>query len=198
MGGTAGSWVWYEFRVLSLIKVQVPPSTLTSAQESTAQQEYYWKVRTVGYMHQFCRHSVLQLPNWLRKCSILVFVALENCLAPAEMSGRGEGKKSTPMTKEDASRIQSSEAKKHGGEVSKDSFAARAQSAADKNDQNWPNWLWDVETTYIWTLTLVGSHLCSILGWTVAVRGFAIVYLNMYVKVLTYPTIEVNPDLSHT
>lgn len=36
------------------------------------------------------------------------------------------------MTKEDASRIQSSEAQKNGGGVAKNSFAARAQSAADK------------------------------------------------------------------
>lgn len=42
-------------------------------------------------------------------------------------------KKSNPMTKEAASRIQSVAAKKNGGQVSKKSFAARAQSAADKN-----------------------------------------------------------------
>jgi hypothetical protein len=38
-----------------------------------------------------------------------------------------------PMTKEDASRIQSSEARKKGGKVEKDSFASRAQKAAEKN-----------------------------------------------------------------
>ena len=38
------------------------------------------------------------------------------------------------MTKEDASRIQSAEAKKHGGEVKKGDLAPRAQSAADKHE----------------------------------------------------------------
>jgi hypothetical protein len=36
------------------------------------------------------------------------------------------------MTKEDARRIQSETAKQNGGQVPKDSFAARAMSAADK------------------------------------------------------------------
>lgn len=40
--------------------------------------------------------------------------------------------KSKPMTQSDASRIQSSQAKANNGQVSKDSFSARAQSAADK------------------------------------------------------------------
>ncbi|XP_078378495.1 uncharacterized protein LOC144661556 [Oculina patagonica] len=49
------------------------------------------------------------------------------------------GKKSgdepkNPMTKEDAARIQSAEAKQHGGKVEKGGFAARAQSAADKRE----------------------------------------------------------------
>lgn len=39
-----------------------------------------------------------------------------------------------PMTKEDASRIQRAEAKKHGGEVKKGDFAPRAQAAADKHE----------------------------------------------------------------
>lgn len=38
------------------------------------------------------------------------------------------------MDKKAAARIQSNEAKKNGGIVSKDSFAARAQRAADKNN----------------------------------------------------------------
>ena len=37
------------------------------------------------------------------------------------------------MTKTDAARIQSVTAKKEGGAVPKESFATRAQSAADKN-----------------------------------------------------------------
>ena len=40
--------------------------------------------------------------------------------------------KSKSMTKSDASRIQSAEAKANNGEVAKGSFAARAQSAAAK------------------------------------------------------------------
>jgi Seed maturation protein. len=40
---------------------------------------------------------------------------------------------SKPMKPADASRIQSVEAKKNNGKVSKDDFAARAQSAAEKN-----------------------------------------------------------------
>ena len=39
-----------------------------------------------------------------------------------------------PMTKEAAARIQSSQAKKDGGEVGKGSFAPRAQAAADKRE----------------------------------------------------------------
>ncbi|MBC8237069.1 MAG: hypothetical protein H8E76_02450 [Helicobacteraceae bacterium] len=42
--------------------------------------------------------------------------------------------KKTPMTKADAARIQSGTAKK-GGNTSKGSFQARAQSGADKNSQ---------------------------------------------------------------
>ncbi|MFP5074351.1 hypothetical protein ACLD9W_05705 [Neisseria sp. WLZKY-1] len=41
-------------------------------------------------------------------------------------------KSKTPMTKQDASRIQSSTAKANGGKVTAKSFASRAQSAADK------------------------------------------------------------------
>ncbi|XP_066029665.1 putative uncharacterized protein DDB_G0289245 [Pocillopora verrucosa] len=39
-----------------------------------------------------------------------------------------------PMTKEAASRIQSSEAKQHGGGVPKGGFSSRAQSTADKRE----------------------------------------------------------------
>ncbi|PNH95734.1 hypothetical protein [Vibrio diazotrophicus] len=39
----------------------------------------------------------------------------------------------TLMTTKAAARIQSDEAKKNGGKVSKDSFTARAQRAADNN-----------------------------------------------------------------
>lgn len=51
--------------------------------------------------------------------------------------------KATRMTQEDAARIQSAEAIRNGGQVEKGSFAARAQSAADKaaNAQpaGWPS-----------------------------------------------------------
>ncbi len=40
---------------------------------------------------------------------------------------------SKKMTQKDASRIQSSTAKKNGGSVDKGSFASRAQKAASKN-----------------------------------------------------------------
>ncbi len=42
---------------------------------------------------------------------------------------------STQMTKSDASRIQSAEAKANEGQVTKGSFAARAQSAAAKSSK---------------------------------------------------------------
>jgi len=42
----------------------------------------------------------------------------------------------TRMTKIDAARIQSAEAARSGGKVKKGSFAARAQSAADKGAQS--------------------------------------------------------------
>lgn len=41
----------------------------------------------------------------------------------------------TKMTKEAARRIQKATAKHNGGKVEKGSFAARAQSAADKNSK---------------------------------------------------------------
>ena len=51
------------------------------------------------------------------------------------MSGsqQQEGAKSTPMTPEAAARVQSAEAKAHGGGAEVGGFAARAQSAAAKN-----------------------------------------------------------------
>ena len=49
-------------------------------------------------------------------------------------SQKSEGKPKTKMDKEAAARIQSAEAKKNDGKVEKGGFAARAQSAADKNE----------------------------------------------------------------
>jgi len=43
------------------------------------------------------------------------------------------------MTKADASRIASSTAKQTGGQTPKDSFAARAQSAASGKGAGWPS-----------------------------------------------------------
>jgi hypothetical protein len=48
-------------------------------------------------------------------------------------NGPQQSGKSTPMTPADAARIQSATAKSHGGQVPKDSFAGRAQSAAAHN-----------------------------------------------------------------
>lgn len=45
-------------------------------------------------------------------------------------------KSKAPMTQSAAKRIQSAEAKANGGQVAKDSFAAKAQKAAAKNSQN--------------------------------------------------------------
>ena len=44
------------------------------------------------------------------------------------------GEPKNPMTKDAASRIQSSEAKQHGGGVPKGGFSSRAQSTADKRE----------------------------------------------------------------
>ena len=44
-----------------------------------------------------------------------------------------------PMTKDAASRIQSAEAKQHGGKVEIGGFAARAQSSADKRENKKKN-----------------------------------------------------------
>lgn len=45
----------------------------------------------------------------------------------------------TSMTKSAAARIQSSEAKANGGKVAKGGFAARTQSAADRNTSSQSN-----------------------------------------------------------
>ncbi len=50
------------------------------------------------------------------------------------MSNNNNAPKATPMTPKDASRIQAAEARKNNGKVEKGSFAARAQSAAAKNE----------------------------------------------------------------
>ena len=48
-------------------------------------------------------------------------------------SGQTQAPKN-PMTTDAAARIQSNEAKQHGGGVPKDGFAARAQAAAARNE----------------------------------------------------------------
>ena len=52
----------------------------------------------------------------------------------------GGGKKD-PMTQDDKARIMSTQAKQHGGQTEKESFSARAQSAADKNEPPQQKWL---------------------------------------------------------
>jgi hypothetical protein len=52
------------------------------------------------------------------------------------MSKSSKTSSKTPMTQTDAARIQSAEAKANGGKVAKGGFAARAQSAADRNTSN--------------------------------------------------------------
>ena len=52
----------------------------------------------------------------------------------------GEGKKH-PVTQEDKARIMSTQAEKTGGQTEKGSFAARVQSAADKNEPPQQKWL---------------------------------------------------------
>ena len=60
----------------------------------------------------------------------------------------GEGKKH-PMTQKDKARIMSTQAKQHGGKTEKESFPARAQSAADKNEpqQKWLGLLMPIQLT---------------------------------------------------
>lgn len=49
------------------------------------------------------------------------------------MQGHGSSSRPVPMDKAAAARIQSTEARRSGGGVAKESFASRAQSAADRN-----------------------------------------------------------------
>lgn len=46
---------------------------------------------------------------------------------------------SKKMTQADASRIAAATAKQNGGQIPKDSFASRAQSAASGKDAGWPS-----------------------------------------------------------
>ena len=81
-------------------------------------------------MHAWTRRSVKVSNNTL-------FISRTEHFSSTEMDPQGNKKSETPkkeMTKEDASRIQRAEAKKHGGEVKKGDFAPRAQSAADKHE----------------------------------------------------------------
>ena len=81
-------------------------------------------------MYAWTRRSVKVFNNTL-------FISRTEHLSSTEMDPQGNKTSETPkkeMTKEDASRIQSAEAKKHGGEVKKGDFAPRAQSAADKHE----------------------------------------------------------------
>ena len=55
-------------------------------------------------------------------------------MADKSEGGQTQAPKKNLMTTEDAARIQSKEAKAHGGGVPKDGFAARAQAAAARNE----------------------------------------------------------------
>lgn len=50
------------------------------------------------------------------------------------MSKSKQGSVAKPTTPEDASRVQSAVARKHNGQVPKDSYATRLQSAAARNN----------------------------------------------------------------
>ena len=81
-------------------------------------------------MHAWTRRSVKAFNNTL-------FISRTEHFSSTEMDPQGNKTSETPkkeMTKEDASRIQRAEAKKHGGEVKKGDFAPRAQAAADKHE----------------------------------------------------------------
>ena len=51
------------------------------------------------------------------------------------------GRKKHLTTQDDKVRIMSTQAKQHGGQTEKESFAARTQSAADKNEPPQQKWL---------------------------------------------------------
>ena len=81
-------------------------------------------------MYAWTRRSVKVFNNTL-------FISRTEHFSSTEMDPQGNKTSETPkkeMTKEDAARIQRAEAKKHGGEVKKGDFAPRAQSAADKHE----------------------------------------------------------------
>jgi len=52
----------------------------------------------------------------------------------ADKEGQKSEEPKNPMTKKAAARIQGGHAKKHDGKVDKGTFAARAQAAADRNE----------------------------------------------------------------
>ena len=84
------------------------------------------------YVHAWTRRSV-------KVFNTTLFISRTEHFSSTEMEPDPQGNKTseTPkkeMTKEDASRIQRAEAKKHDGEVKKGDFAPRAQAAADKHE----------------------------------------------------------------
>ena len=65
---------------------------------------------------------------------MIFFAVKTRRMADKEDSQKSEGNSKNLMTKEDVARIQSAEAKQHGGGVEKGGFTSRAQRAAEKNE----------------------------------------------------------------
>ena len=79
--------------------------------------------------------GVVSIVFWTKATNSGLFVIVVKTDTVHDKGGqRSEGKPKTKMDKEAAARIQSAEAKKNDGKVEKGGFAARAQSAADKNE----------------------------------------------------------------
>ena len=79
--------------------------------------------------------GVVSIVFWTKATNSGLFVIVVKTDTVHDKGGqKSEGKPKTKMDKEAAARIQSAEAKKNDGKVEKGGFAARAQSAADKNE----------------------------------------------------------------
>jgi hypothetical protein len=82
----------------------------------------------------YINNSLLRLPladGMMMINTTMMLFSRSNKAAARSDHAEAAVRKATPMTKEDAARIQSSQAKA-GHDTGKGSFAARAQSAADK------------------------------------------------------------------
>ena len=88
-----------------------------------------------------CRAAPPSLQNWKLNGELfwcLFFFSAQKIRVPGNIDkmdkpgSQSGGEPKNPMTQDAAARIQSSEAKQHGGGVPKGSFSSRAQSTADK------------------------------------------------------------------